>query len=184
MEFNNIQDFKSNFAKIYHSKVVPSLQTLETDRTKTLKSAIIYTIIGLTICIPTLIYCININQGFIGSLAFIGIFISCIIYVCMQKNFETRFKTRIMPIIMQAFGNFSWTNLTVIDTEFIRTSEVFGYFENRSVDDNFTGIYNNMPIDISETELTYTTRDSKGRRHTHTTFKGVIILIGTGKKFT
>lgn len=184
MEFNSIRDFKSNFAKIYHSSVVPSLQAFEADRTRTFKCAVLYTILGLAVCISTLIYCLKVDNSFIGSIAFIGIIISCIIYTCMQKNFEIRLKTRVMPVLMQAFGNFTWTTLQVIDTEFIRASYIFNRFDNRSTDDNFTGIYRGMPIDISETELTYTTRDSKGRKHTHTRFKGVIISIGAGKNFT
>ena len=184
MEINSIKDFKSNFAKIYHSSVVPSLQAFEADRTRTFKCAVLYTILGLAVCISTLIYCLKVDNSFIGSIAFIGIIISCIIYACMQKNFENRLKTRVMPVLMQAFGKFTWTTAPVIDTEFIKASKIFNYFENRSVDDNFTGIYRGMPIDISETELTYKTRDSKGRTQTHTTFKGVIISIGAGKNFT
>ena len=45
MEYNSINDFKSNFAKIYHENVVPSLHTFENDRIKTFKSAILYTVI-------------------------------------------------------------------------------------------------------------------------------------------
>ena len=32
MEFNNIQEFKHNFAKIYHEKVLPQLKYIDNEK--------------------------------------------------------------------------------------------------------------------------------------------------------
>ena len=85
---------------------------------------------------------------------------------------------------MKAFGNFQWSNQDAIDTSEIVTSRLFSSFEYRDSDDNFIGTYNNMPIAISESEMYYYTRGSRGGRQKHITFKGVIITIGVGKNFT
>ena len=184
MEYNNINDFKSNFAKIYHQNVFPSLRAFENDRLKTFKSAILYTVIGLLISIIMIFYGLHSDIEIVLFIGFAGIILSLVIYGCMQKNFENKLKERIMPVLMKAFGNFNWTTSQVIDTLYIRASEIFSGFDDRSVDDNFYGSYRQMPIEISETHLTYTTRDSKGRRQTHTRFKGLLVCIATGKTFS
>lgn len=183
MEFNSISDFKSNFAKLYHSQVVPVLGPIEQERKQTFLIAVICTL--LVLCTAGIIFVCGYtsnNDIFITIGLIVGI-LGFLIYPFMQKGFETKLKYRIMPSLMKAFGNFTWTDSQVIDTSEIRMSKLFGRFDDREVDDNFKGIYREMPIEISETILTYETRDSKGKRHTHTTFKGVIISIGVGKNF-
>lgn len=184
MEFNSIKDFKSNFANIYHSSVAPSLRGYESDRLKVRKSAIQYTILALIITGIVFLAGYFYNIDFLAGLSFLGVVIAASIYSIMQKGFENKLKLRIMPVLMKAFGNFNWTTSQVIDTEYIRASKIFRSFERCSVDDNFTGIYSGMPVEISEAHLTYTTRDSKGRRTTHTRFRGVLVKIGVGKNFT
>lgn len=184
MEFNNIKDFKSNFAKIYHSEVAPQLRSFDNERQTTQKKALTFTIIlllsGIGIC-----YLFNNTPNDIVMFAgAVLIFLGLAVYPWMQKGFEQKLKERILPVLMKAFGNFQWTTLPTIETFDIRDSKMFSNFEHRDTDDNFTGTYNNMPIAISETELYYYTRDSKGRRCKHTTFKGALISIGVGKNFT
>lgn len=183
MEYNSIKDFKSNFAKIYHENIVPSLHAFENDRLKTFKNAILYTVIVLLISIIMIFYGLHSDIEIVLFIGLAGTILSLVIYGCMQKNFENKLKARIMPILMKAFGNFNWTTSEVIDTKYIRASAIFSGFDNRSVDDNFYGSYRQMPIEISETHLTYTTYDSKGRRRTHTRFKGLLVCIATGKSF-
>lgn len=183
MEFNSISDFKSNFAKLYHSQVVPVFGPIEQERKQTFKKAVSFTI--LVLCTAVILFiCGSIFMNDILQTfgCIVGI-IGFTIYPFTQKGFETKLKSRIMPSLMKAFGNFTWTNSQVINTSEIRAAKLFSRFDDRSVDDNFYGTYRGMPIEISETKLTYETRDSKGRRQTYTTFKGVLVSIGVGKNF-
>lgn len=183
MEYNSISDFKSNFAKLYHSQVVPALGPIEQERKQIFKKAVILTMLVLcTAAVLLLCGCIFTAD----LLSIIGVIVGIVgflIYPFMQKGFENKLKSRIMPSLMKAFGDFTWTNSQVINTGEIRAAKIFSRFDDRSVDDNFYGTYRGMPIEISETKLTYETRDTKGRRHTYTTFKGVLISIGVGKHF-
>lgn len=184
MEFNNIKDFKSNFAKIYHSEVAPQLRVFDNERQTTQKKALTITIISLSLGIG-IFYLFNNNpNGLFIFLSGAFVLLGLAVYPWMQKGFEQKLKERILPVLMKAFGNFQWTTLPTIETFDIRDSKMFSNFEHRDTDDNFTGTYNNMPIAISETELYYYTTDSKGRRCKHTTFKGALISIGVGKNFT
>lgn len=184
MEFNSIKDFKNNFAKIYHSEVVPKLNKFEELRLQTRKKAFTYSGLILAAALTSglcgYFYKIDILM-FIGFMALILAFV---LYGLMQKNFERDLKIQIMPVLMNAFGNFIWSPAQKIDTYEIKDSKIFSRFDYRDSDDNFFGTYREMPIEISETHLYYKTRDSKGRTTTHTTFKGALVSIGVGKNFT
>lgn len=190
MEFNNINDFKNNFTKIYTEEVLPQLKYIDNERILTNKKCnrIFWILIIAGILLSSTIFFIpqkfsELSQILpaIGISAIIGGFV---VKSIMSKDFETKIKTYIMPLLMKAFGNFSWTQEQRFTENEIKNTELFSYFEDMDTDDNFSGTYRDTPIEISEAHLTYTTRDSKGRRTTHTRFKGVLISIGVAKNFT
>lgn len=184
METNSINDFKSNFAKIFHSEVSPKLQRIETDRLNTRKKAFLFCGILLATAIASGLYGYFCKIDILMVIGFMVLVGALVLYGTMQKNFETKLKQQIMPVLMNAFGNFLWTNIERIDTREIKESKIFSRFDKRDSDDNFFGTYRDMPIEISETDLYYETRDSKGNRSRHTTFKGALVSIGVGKNFT
>ena len=190
MEYNNIDDFKNNFTQIYTEEVLPKLKYFDHERciTKTKSSRIFWILIIAGILLISTIFFMPQKSGGISQiLQAIGIFAiigGFVVKSTMAKDFETKLKTYIMPLLMKAFGNFSWTQESRFTENEIKNADIFSYFENMETDDNFSGIYRDMPVEISETHLTYTTRDSKGRRTTHTRFKGILISIGAAKKFT
>jgi len=184
METNSINDFKRNFAKIYHSEVSPKLKLIEKDRIKTRKKAFLFCGILLAAAITSGLYGYFYKIDILMVIGFIVLVGALFLYGTMQKNFETKLKQQIMPVLMNAFGNFLWTNIERIDTREIKESKIFSRFDKRDSDDNFFGTYRDMPIEISETHLYYETRDSKGHTTTHTTFKGALVSIGVGKNFT
>lgn len=186
MEINNIQEFKHNFAKIYHEKVLPQLKYIDNERIVVRKKAIIFSLIILILA-PFVLFMNFLNPDtydivyYISGALVVG---SGVCYRTMQKNFENKLKKHIMPLFMQAFGNFRWTNSQVISTDEIIDSKIFEKFTHRDIDDNFQGEYRNTPIEISETHLYYYTYNSRRGRQKCTVFKGVIISIGVGKRFT
>lgn len=186
MEFNSINDFKRNFAEIFHKDVVPSLTTIDNERIQARKIAYLQ---GISCAgLGVLLFAVSLFlDKFLDIMIFFAILLIAIgigLYFSKQKKFENFLKSRLMPVLMKAFGNFNWTPAETIQTPEIIDSKIFKNFTHRDSDDNFSGEYKGMPINISETELYYYTTDSKGRRHKHTVFKGALISIGVGKNFT
>ena len=186
MEFNSIEDFKKNFAQIYRSKVYPTLSNIDVERQNARKEGLKKAFfIGFFALVSFIIGSIYKEAGeFFFFISLILVITAFTYYSFTQKSFEQKLKTRIMPVLMDAFGNFHWTQTERISTSEIRDSRIFSRFDHRDIDDNFYGFYQDMPIEISESHLYYYTRDSKGRRQLHTTFKGVLISIGVGKRFS
>lgn len=193
MEINSIKEFKDNFAKIYREKVSPQLKYIDNERVLTQKKAKLYSAIlislGLIILCARFIY-IKLLSTNIASHDFI-IWIGSIIlgiglttYSAMQKSFEIQLKKQILPLFMQAFGNLNWTTSKVINTYDIKDSGIFERFTHRNTDDNFSGTYRGMSIEISETDLYCYKHSRNGKRIRHRVFKGVLISIGVGKNFT
>lgn len=184
MEINTIAEFKKNFYNIYHSQIVRALEPFEKQRKEKLKTMGIVSAVGIIVICILLYFGCNQSNEHLFMVAFLCIFGIIFSLFYMQKTFETDLKKQILPILLRAFGNLNWTTNSTISYEEINDSKLFPYWEDRETDDNFYGTYNNMPLNISETKLTYTTRDSKGRRETHTAFKGAVITIGVEKNFT
>jgi len=191
MDTKELAQFRNDFAKIYHEKVVPALMPFEQERLKTRKKA--YFLSGITFLIIAgflfVMMCGEIGtsvEGTVGPFIFIafwGGFPAFLIYHSFKKKFELKIKERIMPVLMPAFGDMKWNRAYGVGSEEIRATRLFTKFERMENDDNFTGSYKGIPVRISETTLTYETTNSKGERETHTEFRGVVILIDIPKKF-
>lgn len=190
MELNSIDDFKKNFAQIYHTQISPALNTFENDRLKTLKSAnsilALFLIIGFVLIGASFLFLGGAQNppGTIVIFISVGFWaIGVYIFQNKQKNFENKLKARIMPILLKAFGNLKWTLSQVITTDEIENSNIFTHFKHIKVDDNFYGTYRDMPIEITEAEMWYYRENSNGRSEKVTVFKGVLISVGVGKNF-
>lgn len=188
MEFNSIQDFRSNFAHVYHKSVVPMLVPFEKERLKTKQKTDMLTIVVLILFVFLgLCYYGVLGESFqrqpvyfICSLPIMF----CIFYVnFLRKNFEKNLKTAIMPNLMKAFGNFVWTTGYLIDDQTIKDTKIFSNFSHRDNDDNFYGTYKGLSININETELYNYRKDSKGRLKKEIEFKGVLVEIDVKKPF-
>lgn len=190
MSIESINDFRKNFYNIYHSMVVPALNSMEQERIKTRNKAFKMSVPIFLLIATILFFFMGMAtsfENFSHGLLFIAIFAGVpawAIYRSYEKLFESKIKKMIMPEIMSAFGNFKWQQTSPIRDGEIRLSKLFTKFECMTEDDNFVGSYKNVPIKISETELTYTSKDSEGQTETYTEFKGVLISIELPKKFT
>lgn len=185
MEINSINDFKKNFYEIYHHDVLPMLKELESERVKKYNQARFWATLIFLVALGIVIwmYTLNIEGQSLFFIGFLGVMIPGLVYTCFRKDFETKLKKRIMPSLMSAFGHMNWTANRVVDPSEVQNFKIFSYWEYMSTDDNFYGTYKGLPLNISEARLYYETRDSKGRKSTHTIFKGAIITIGVAKSF-
>lgn len=188
MEFNSIQDFRNNFSKIYHGKVKNYLGGFEKEKSnlKFLINFLWIIAIGLGVAI---IYFVS--SGFkmvpedssIFVLVVVPVFICVIIANWLAKKFERKIKEKVMPELMQAFGNFMWTKSSVIDIYSIREARLYNRFEWKEDDDSFFGSYKGVDININECKLKYEVRDSKGNRHEKTEFEGVLVQLRIPRNF-
>lgn len=182
MEFNSITEFKRNFTRVYHGEVVPALAPFEKRRQDIIRNMTTMGIIAAVLIVVVLMT-VPSNDAKITISIFIFI-IAISIFGMQQKSFERNLKKSILPVLLKAFGNLSWAQCAVIQPDEIRASGLFSRWDYHDSDDNFYGTYKNSTLRISETELFYYTRDSKGRRQKHTEFKGAIVTIDVGKNFT
>lgn len=184
MDFNSIQEFKNNYAKIYHGSVVKLLVPLEQERLKTKNTIIILWWVIALLAVLWLVLSPKFAGNDIFLYLFMGMGVICIIAIgYISKSFEQKLKEKVMPELMKAFGNFIWTEASVISSHTLKETRLFKKFSNKSDDDNFYGTYKGLNVNIDETKLTYTTRDSKGNSRTHTEFEGVIIEVDVKKNF-
>ena len=188
MEFNSIQDFKSNYTHVYHKEVVPRLVPYEKERLKAKRNTrillvIVFVLVTLLVLSFTGVLGIGWQNEFVFVLLFGGILTCLTRVVSIGKNFENKLKTGIMPKLMKAFGDFIWTSAEVIDMYTLKGTRIFSRFDYKDNDDSFFGTYKGLTININETELYYYTKDSKGRRQKNTEFKGVVVEIDVKKPF-
>lgn len=183
MEFNSIQDFRHNFTQVYHKDVVPKLEGFDAERKNKKLICSILWIIAIVLTVLIVWYAYHISDTDVLGFAVVPPIIVSIITGFIAKNFENKLKKSVMPTVMKAFGDFVWTNASVIDRFTLKETRLFDRFEDKSDDDSFYGTYHGLHININETRLTYTTRDSDGHRHTHTEFRGVIAQIDFNKPF-
>ena len=182
MEFDSVNDFKRNFTRVYHGEVVPALAPFEKKRQDVLRNITTARIIAAVLIVVVLMT-VPSNDLKIG-ISIVLIIFAFIYSGLQQKSFESNLKKSILPVLLKAFGNLSWSQASVIQPDEIRASGLFSRWDHHDSDDNFYGTYKNSTLRISETELFYYTRDSKGRRQKHTEFKGAIVTIDVGKNFT
>ena len=184
MEFNSIQDFRTNFTHVYHKSVAPKLESFEQEKNKMKLITRIIWIITVAI-IAGLLFLFNFQITQDTLFLVIAPFFLCI-GICgwLGKSFEKKLKLAVMPIVMRAFGDFAWVPAggTIPDI-ILKMTRLFERFEDKKDDDSFYGTYKGLQINIDETELSYTTRDSEGRRHKHIVFSGVLAQIDFKKPF-
>ncbi len=183
MEFNSIQDFRTNFTHVYHKSVAPKLESFEQEKNKArLTTKIIWILAVAATVFFLFLFNFQITQD---NLFFVIVPFFLCLGICrwIGKSFEKKLKLAVMPIVMRAFGDFAWVPGGTIPYLTLQQTRLFDRFEDQKEDDCFYGTYKGLQINIDETELSYTTRDSKGNRHKHIVFSGVLAQIDFKKPF-
>ena len=188
MEFNSIQEFKSNYTHVYHKEIVPLLVPYEKERLKAKSNSRFLLVVALIFLTMFVLSFMGIlGRGWQNEFVLFilgGGNAACFIGMnLINKNFEIKLKAGIMPKLMKAFGDFIWTSAEVIDKYTLKDTRIFSRFDYKDNDDSFFGTYKGLTININETELYYYTTDSKGRRQKNTEFKGVVVEIDVKKPF-
>ena len=192
MSQSDVQDYINNFYKIYQEQVLPELKKMDGERINA-KTAVsvsyrIIAIVAVFLIVLQILFCLVVKHTFeiINDFSFIVVFLAFgiggFISYSTKKSFELGLKRKFMPVLMKAFGDMEWSLNPQICNHVIERNKVIKYYESYSTDDNFIGVYKEVPFKIAETELTYETGSGEYRK-TVTAFKGIFILVDIPKKF-
>lgn len=171
-------EMRKSFYEALRERILPKLQVFEEERKQKLH-LVIFLSIGL----------IALGVGlsfFVKEIVFVFMFliIAFIASVFIQKNFENKIKSRIMPVICSLYGDLWWDcghyngNLSMLNA-----SCLIGYYNSSSYDDIFAGTYKGVPFEIIEANYTREQGTGKNRRSV-TVFDGIIVKLKMNKNFT
>lgn len=184
----NFLEYRENFRMYYNQHLRRDYQELEPHRKKYL--CIFYCMILFFTFIYCMLFCVSINiwntdnKDIQESIANIfGIYTAFVIYICSYpfSKYKSDTKRLVMNKILSFFGTFQYGESQAISSSTIKTSGLFGNFNNQTIDDNFNGTYKDTRITVSEQKLANITGSGKNRRKV-TLFKGVLILLDMQKK--
>ena len=183
-EEKTYSQIRNEFYEKYRTKIVPRVLCFEKERkTKLVIATIIasiLTLIGLII-----IFYIFLNElsgdasESLTKLAFILIGLACGAWYTIKRNFESKIKEKIMPIVCSCFDNLTWSEFLCDDGSIIKDSGVVPNFTGEDYDDIFTGSHRDVRIKIIESE--FEIGSGKNRR---TVFKGAIVRLDMNKNFS
>ena len=131
---------------------------------------------------------------FLVGVFYVGLFIAADIFFFLQykakcnRNFMNKIKKQNMSAIVESAGNIKWygsdfdkvRTSQVIPDFTIRNSGLFMSYNTRYIDDEFKGIYKDVPFEISETKL-YNINRSRKATTKMKIFQGVIINFKINK---
>jgi len=181
----------TEYYQIYQKELFPILQKYEKKRKRNLFLEILAIIIALFSFLMGIEGADHIRDFFpqistncIIIVSFCSIItgvICTIISISIPKLFTEEVKEHCLPILLKAFPGIEWfsNNNFISDTELER-SALFAFYNKRSSDDSFSGIYKNVNFKICETKLQHEYYSGK-RKHTQTIFNGVVITFDANK---
>ena len=196
-ENRNIDELKSGFETFYQSRILPLMQDMEQVRKKYLHYFILAC--GLScIAIPLLMWAIvhfqvgasiaeQNSSSFVDSATYAVIII--IIAICGGPIvlYKDKSKSKIMPLMLQYFEGFNYQYKKTISSVNINDTRLIGFYDGREGDDYFEGVYQNVPIKVSEEKFTQRKlvyRNNKPHYENIEVFHGVLILLDMNKNFS
>ncbi len=175
----SIAQFKRDYAELLYGKVLPIIAGFETERKQRLGLAIFCVILCLIVAVCIFVFIEGFRSGEFKLICacFVAAFA---LWSLIKKSFEKKIKKKIMPTLMQAFPGFYWQETPPVSADEIVQCNIFPDAKNASktFDDCFIGNYRNVPLAVSECELSIRRGNS-----TETIFEGVCVKIKMNKKF-
>lgn len=179
-------EIRKNFHKVYYYEVAPLMEKFEKERQ--FKWFIIF--LAEMVLVPLFLYGVNsflkgtVIAGFEFPVFLCMFLLFGVIFALpfvMSDNFSKMLKAKCMAKVVKAFGDMQWKNgAKFIKDVDLNESELFALHNKRSDDDNFSGKYNDVSFDISETQLWYESGSGKNKS-VREVFKGVIINFDSNK---
>lgn len=168
----------------YETELYPELTLLEEHRIKVRNKILI----AGAIVIPIALFlglAISRNTDSLFMFGMFGFFILAGIYHFATKEYVNNFKAGIIEKIVRFIeNNLSYSKANHISQASFMASKLFNHHPDIfSGDDYVRGKIGQTDLEFSEINAKYVTRDSKGRRHEHTIFKGLFFIADFNKEF-
>ena len=189
---NELAQYRQNFYRIYHSKIVPIFAEFEEERKKKLSWLIIFLVIIGIILVSIIAFDFSylFRDYYIagGLFAFVpmivggGLIASYFLVTSFNSKFVKKIKVSCMQKVTEAFGNMKWYDqYKLISDDDLSISQIFALYNRRKSYDAFKGTYKGVDFEIEESCLQHES-GSGSRRNTIDVFRGVIIKVPANKK--
>jgi len=178
----------SQLTDFYYKTLYPSLKELEEDR-KSLKSRLFSILGGLLVFAIFLSYLlkeiISTDFNLLIFICFGYVAISAIIYKTLIKDYTKEFKNKIIaPMIKEIDPQLSYSSWQHVSQNLFTRSKFFTQKPTKfSGNDLVQGKIDDIKIQFSDIHAQKEYRDSKGRKHYETIFKGLFIVSEFNKNF-
>ena len=179
-EEKTYKQMQEEFTRKFYREIAPEIQKYDKERVSKLKTSL---------CSSTILVLIAILFGILkynartyttsdGKIILFLLFIAISIYCVIQKEFENKIKTLIMPTVCKCFGNLKWSNGSYRLSTIFSSTKLFDSYDYISYDDIFAGDFKDVNFEIIEAKFTKGSGRSKS-----TIFEGAIIKLDMNKSF-
>ncbi|MBU1044761.1 MAG: DUF3137 domain-containing protein [Candidatus Omnitrophica bacterium] len=167
----------------YDTVLYPELSVIEEQRIVTRNRVLISSAVIISIALI-----IAMIAGYLNAYLGIGVFSFLVLtgvyrYVISEyvRNFKIEIIEKLVKFIDQ---NLSYTRGNYFSPTVFQESKLFNHrVDCVDSDDYVKGLIGQTAMEFSEIHAKYVTRDSKGRRHEHTIFKGLFFIADFNKQF-
>lgn len=178
--FQETADFEKGFEVYFEDKIKPILKELDQEKMKDLetleksrpKANLIFwgglaVGVAMTIVSRNLIFLLFIGIAVWG--------IKGMILATPGNSLAGKYKSKIIPLVIQFFGDFQYKERMVLDGDLLTKSALFEGFNRSAGEDAVMGVYHGTKFSFVEANLEY---HSSGRHGgTSTIFKGMILTL-------
>ena len=178
----------SQLTDFYYKTLYPTLEELESER-KQLRYRII--VIGVIVTFITILILIamkdvissNFDFLFFLGAAYIGV--GALIYKLLTKEYTKKFKDKIIsPLIKEIDSNLRYTSTAHVSMHHFKRSKIFTKSPDRFDGNDFVkGKIDGIDIQFSDIHAEKKYKDSDGKKHYETIFKGLFIVSEFNKHF-
>lgn len=177
---------RCDFYNKFQNKIRPKILPFEKERKiKNVLSDFLFTffiLFGIFLVVSTIYMFKDIDNCAI-QIGFAVFVFAFVIKRWIKKEFESKVKNIIMPIVCTCFGELYWDFENYYGNEYlIKDSCVIPSYDNVHYDDVFIGNHKNVRFEIIEAKYTKTEGTGKNRR-TVTVFSGAILKVDMNKRF-
>lgn len=184
----NYQAQKNKFIAYYQQNIVPALMPLEKIRKKYLQI-----FIAICICIMVWVSYVIINLRTIfnpenSSSDMLTGLLPCllILLLCFPMfSYYKRSKENLLPLVAGFFGKFDYIYQPNLSEEMLQKSRIVKEYDKLTTDDSFNGLYDNLPVMI--TEYTCYKYQQPTKERPQASYKkqshGIFFLAKMNKKF-
>jgi len=177
----NLEELKA----YYDRALLPELNVLETERKKVLEKIFMATLVMVAVWAVFIILALKLSDQFAVFAAISGLVVWYAVFAFLTRGYVSNFKTGVIDKIVKFIDDkLVYSKFGKVSQELFSMSRIYNQrIDIYRGDDYVSGMLGRTRVEFSEIHVLYETRDSKGRRHEHTVFKGLFFVGDFNKRF-